>query len=263
MVEQDRAVRPKAAETVDVVVLAGGRCSPEMAARTGCTERALIPWQGEPFLAHVLRAAHAFGRCGRVAVVGPPGVAAHLHPGDLHVPERDTIVENTFAALDALASRGRVLVTVSDNPLLTAATFDDLVARSDPAAAVSVPALTQAQFLARFPGATNVCIRLRDGAHIGGCAVLLDAQALPRLRPAIARMLEARKSLLRSVGLLGPLFAVRFALGRATVAEVERRASRMAGAPVRFVRDCDPVFPIDIDDVAELDYLTEWARGPV
>ena len=245
---------------VDAVVLAGGSCSAEMAQRTGVTQRALVPWRGVPFVRHVVDALRASPRVARIAVIGPPSLQSLLPDVDLVLPERATIVENVIAAMEALGPRGHVLVTASDNPLLTPGAFTDLVVRTPDDAAVAVPILARDAFLDRFPAADNVCIRLRDGVWIGGCAVLIDGRALPKVRRAIERVLRARKSMLRMVGLLGPLFAARFAFRRVTVGEVEARACDVAGVPVRFVRDCDPAFPIDLDEPADLDYLLQWEQ---
>jgi hypothetical protein len=178
---------------------------------------------------------------------------------DLVLPERETIVENLFGALESLKPQGRVLVTASDNPLFTAAAFDDFLARIPEEAAVAVPVIPRAAFLARFPGADNIAIPLRDGAWIGGVAVALDSRAIPQIRQVVERVLASRKSYLKMLLLLGPAFAIRLKLRLTSFAEVEARASAVAGVRVRFVDNCDPVFPIDIDEPVDLDYLCKWA----
>jgi 2-phospho-L-lactate guanylyltransferase (CobY/MobA/RfbA family) len=231
-----------------------------MAERTGVPLRALIEWEGVPYVRRVLDAVRGCRRIGRIAVIGPPEIEGVVQGADLVLRERDTIVENLFGALEELAPQGRVLVTASDNPLLTSAAFDDFLARIPSEAAIAVPVLLQKDFRARFAGADNVGVVLRDGAWIGGVAVALHAPAIPRIRKAVERVLASRKSYLRMLLLLGPLFALRMALRLATFAEVQARASAIAGVPVSFVDGCNPVFPIDIDEPEDLDYLSDWAR---
>ena len=233
-----------------------------MAARTGTALRALFPYQGKPFVQWVFEALRASDRIGRIAVIGPPDLAQT--PGmagvDLLLCERDTIVANLFAALEALEPKGRVLVTACDNPLLSTVVFDDFLARAPHEAAVAYPILRHHAFLERFPQAKNIPVVLRDGAWIGGDCIVLRSEAIPRLHQAIEAVLAARKSKARMFRLLGPRFAVRLALKRARVDEVERRASEIVGLPIRFVLHSDPAFAIDIDDPEDWDYLQGWSE---
>jgi|SRR5579872_3056166 len=250
------------ADTCDAVILAGGRASAEMAARAGTPLRALFPYRDRPFVQWVFEALRASVHIGRIAVIGPPELAQTpgVEEADLVLRERDTIVANLFAALEALAPNGRVLITACDNPLLTTAVFDDFLARAPREAAVAYPILRHDAFLERFPQAGNIPVVLRDGAWIGGDCILLQSDAIPRLRHAIEAVLNARKSKARMFRLLGPRFALRLALKRAHYQEVERRASEIVGLPVRFVLRGDPVFAIDIDDPEDWDYLQGWSE---
>jgi CTP:molybdopterin cytidylyltransferase MocA len=247
----------------DAVILAGGRATPEMAAKTGTPIRALFTWEGRPFVQWAYEALRASTHVDRIAIVGPDGLrdVPGLAGADLLIPERDTITANLFAGLDALQPGGHALITACDNPLLSTAAFDDFLYRAPSDAAVAYPILEHACFLDRFPGATNTPIHLRDGCWIGGDCVLIEATAIPTLRSSIAQVLDSRKSLIKMALLLGLRFPLRLALRRATIPEVEQRVSSIAGVPFRFVRDCDPVFVVDIDDPVDWDYLAQWQAG--
>lgn len=247
-------------DVCDAVILAGGRASEEMARRTGTPLRALFPHRGRTFVEWVYDALRSSRYIARIAVIGP--AALHERPGlascDLLLPERESITANFFAAIEALEPSGRILITASDNPLLTTAAFDDFLARVPPDAAVAYPILRHETFLRRFPGATNIAIPTREGAWIGGGCILIDSRVLPALCAAVERVLAARKSKWRMVRLLGIPFALRFATRRITTREVEARASQIVGVPFRFVPDSAPEFPIDIDDPEDWDYLQRW-----
>src|SRR5579871_5068630 len=145
-------------ETHDAVILAGGRATDAMAARTGTPLRALFPYRGKPFVQWVFEALRASDRIARIAVIGPPELAQTpgMAGADLLLRERDTIVANLFAALESLDPRGRVLITACDNPLLTTAIFDDFLARVPREAAVAYPVLRHRTFLERFPHAGKI-----------------------------------------------------------------------------------------------------------
>jgi molybdopterin-guanine dinucleotide biosynthesis protein A len=241
---------------VDAVVLAGGRAEPPLAAPAGTDLRALIPFDGKPFVVRVLEALRACERLRRIAVVGPERLreTAAVGLADLLVAEGAGVFENFVAGAAALGSDGKLLLTACDIPLLSARAFADFLGRA-PDVDIAYPILRGEAFRAAFPGSENVLIPLREGPVIGGPCVLLDARALPRLEPAIARVLAARMSYARMVALLGVGFTVRFLLRRVSVADVERRVTALTGCTFRAVPDCDPVFPIDIDEPRDLEFL--------
>jgi molybdopterin-guanine dinucleotide biosynthesis protein A len=245
---------------IDAIILAGGLCSPEMSARTGTPVRALFGYQGKPFVTWVYEALRASSSIERIAVVGPeelsqtPGVCE----ADLLVPESETIESNLFGVLARMLPEGRILITACDNPLLTTEAFDDLISRSPENAAVCCPVLRHEAFLRHFPRAKNVGIQLRDGKFIGGGCAIIHSRSIPKLQRAILAVLAARKSKQEMIALLGWKFALRFTLKRVTTQEVEDRACAITGLPIRLIRDCSPLFPIDIDDPEDWDYLMCW-----
>jgi GTP:adenosylcobinamide-phosphate guanylyltransferase len=241
----------------DAVVLAGGRASAEMAALTGTPLRALFDYRGKPFVQWVYEALRDCPSVERIAIIGPEEMRDHsaLRGADLLLPERESYTANLFAGVEALAPKEQVLITASDNPLLSISAFEDFLRRTPSDAALAYPYLPHTKFLERFPHATNVAIRLREGRFIGGGCVVIRSDAIEPLRSAIVAMGAARKSLLKVLRLLGPTFIARFVARRVTVAEVEQRVSRITGVTFRLVPDCDPIFAIDIDDPEDWEYL--------
>lgn len=247
-------------DTFDAVILAGGRVRPAMAAKTGTDVRALFEWEGKPFVQSTYEALRGSDRIDRIAIVGPVELRklSGISTADIILPERVTITANLFSAVDALKPRERVLITACDNPLLSTAAFDDFFHRIPPDADVAYPILRHGTFVSSFPGSTNIPVRLRDGAWIGGDCIAISANAVPALRDAIATILDARKSIVKMAKLLGIPFAARLAFRRVTVPQVERQICRIAGIRFRFVPDSNPVFVIDIDDPEDWDYLKQW-----
>ncbi|MGC8666565.1 MAG: nucleotidyltransferase family protein [Chthonomonadales bacterium] len=251
----------ESASPIDAVILAGGRAQEDMAHLTGTRVRALFPFRGRAFAQWAYEALRAVPSVGRIAIVGPVEDLKRLpdlSSADLLVPERDSMEANLFAAVAALLPQGRLLATACDNPLLSAEAYCDFLARCPMEAALCYPIMEYKVFLAEFPGAANIPVRLRDGVFIGGDCVLFHSAAIPKLQRAICEVAAARKSLHRMVGLLGWRFALRFAMRLATSYEVEARASQIAGVTVRFVRECHPAFAIDIDDPTDWNYLMRW-----
>ena len=126
----------------DAVVLAGGHTEPALAEMTGTGRRALIPFEGKPFIAWVMEALRDCASVERIAVVGPKELCGTPVAGlaDLVVPEATGIFENFCAGIEALGSAGKVLVMASDNPLLSARALEDFLGRC-PEADVCYPIL--------------------------------------------------------------------------------------------------------------------------
>ncbi len=248
---------------LDALVLAGGRCSDELQAVTGCRHRALIPYKDLPFLAHGLSSLRNCNRVARIAVVGPNALTDHpavAGKADIFVEEQDTIEANLLAGVAALRSENRFIITASDNPLVTGSAMADFIDRIPKDAAAAYPYLRYSEFLKRFPGADNIPVHLSDGTFIGGNCVVIEAKHFSDLERTVSHVLSARKSLLRMALLLGPYFAIRLQLKRASSRDAERRASKILGLPFHLVPDCDPTFAIDIDEPSDFQYLCEWTE---
>ena len=117
---------------LDALVLAGGRCSDELQAVTGCRHRALIPYKDLPFLAHVLNSLRNCNRVARIAVVGPSELRDHpavAGMADIFIEEQDTINANLLAGVAALRPENRFIITASDNPLVTDSAMADFIDR--------------------------------------------------------------------------------------------------------------------------------------
>src|SRR5207302_2886249 len=163
----------------------------------------------KPFIEWVYEALRASDRVGRIAIVGPPELAdiEAIAGADLLIPEGEAIESNLFTALARMLPEGRILVTASDNPLLTTEAFNDFIDRCPEQAGVCYPVLKHEEFLRKFPRASNIGVTLRDGTWIGGGCALLHSRSIPRLQRAIRAVLAARKSKAQMIGLLGWKFA--------------------------------------------------------
>jgi hypothetical protein len=98
-----------------------------------------------------------------------------------------------------------------------------------------------------FPGARRTYVRLADGVFTGGNLFLLRREALEPVLAWGQKVYALRKSPLRLGMLLGPFFALRFALGRLTIAAVEAKVRRLLGLVGRAVVTSFPAIGVDVD----------------
>lgn len=238
---------------VTAVVLAGGEAGDRMAAEAGVEAKALVALDGKPMGAYVLEALRACPEVDRIVYVGPTNVRLRgLY--DVSVASGARLVDSLALGLGAAlagSAVARLLVLTADIPWITGAGLSAFVA-SAPDADLVYPAVTEAASLARFPHHRRTYARLREGRLTGGNAVLLRAEAVPRLLPLMDRAFRARKNPLALAGMFGADVLLAVLLGRAGIAELERRLERISGLRARALVTEDAALAADVDRAAHL-----------
>jgi GTP:adenosylcobinamide-phosphate guanylyltransferase len=247
---------------IPAFITAGGRLSGETAEHAGTTIKALAEMDGVPLMARVIHALRATAEVGRIVVIGPKaeleGVARDAGADDV-LPEGKTGPENLSIGLrhyqEHLGER-RVLFAASDLPFLHENAVSALLAQmtNDAHSDVVYPVIHREDYEAHFPGSPNTWARLAGREYTGGSVLLLRPAAIERNRATIERVFEARKNLWAMASLLGPAFALKFAIGRLTIPDVEARASRITGCRCRALMGADPRLAADVDTVDDLHY---------
>ena len=250
---------------VPAVVTAGGRLSGSLATRAGSDVKALATVAGSTLLSGVLDALRASSRVGQIAVVGPK---EQLHP---HVGDHASLIDEGASGIDNVrrglaavresAGDGLVVLAASDLPFLCADAIDDLIARAPEDADLVFPILRRAHFESRFPDMPGAWTKLADGELTGGSVLLVRPAAIERNADLIERVFEARKNQWSMARLLGLGTALKFATGRLSVADAERRASALTGCRCRVVWDAHPHLACDLDDDADFDYAEAHDRA--
>lgn len=236
--------------TINVVVLAGGRNSPEMAAATGTEIRALTPIGTRTMLDYVVSALSKAPSVGKIFVVGtvPPSEQYTQIAG------RETLLENLLAGLDAAGDGEHVLVSTSDIPFLTPDAAEDFLVR---AAAVGADLCCSyvplAVCLRRYPEMKRTAISLAEGRFTLGNIMLVNPAFLRTRQEAITAAYAARKSPVQVARLLGPgllgrlIGAQLLAPGLLSVAGLEAAVGRALGGQAAGVCSAYAEIGTDVD----------------
>lgn len=232
---------------MDVVVLAGGKCPPDLAAAAGVEDRAMLPIEGEPILERVLRAVEHLAA--PVVIGGPPSESPRWKPGG------KSFLESLAAGME-LVDGDRFLVVTGDLPCLTREAVDDFIARCDPSATLNYPIVPIEAAEARFPGMKRTTLALREGRFTGGNLALATTHGMRRAMPTLRAAYEARKSPLRLAAMVGYGTLARVALARLVpaslpISALERAVGRFLGAPVSAVRTEYAEIGADVDNAAQ------------
>ncbi len=186
--------------TVDVVVLAGGKNSPDMAAATGVENRALTPIGTRTMLDYVVSALAETPSVGRIFVVGDvPGSDRYTA-----VAGRETLLDNLMAGLAAAGDQERVLISTSDIPFVTAASLEDFIRRAAATGAdLCCSYVPLAACIRSYPEMKRTAITLAEGRFTLGNVMLVRPRFLADHQAAIAQAYAARKSPVQMARLLG------------------------------------------------------------
>lgn len=243
---------------VDVVVLAGRKNERHLREVSDAQWEALVPIAGRPMASWVLGALKASGLCARLVVVGPEELWSEVGEDGSVVAPSDDLIENVRRGAHALSGDHPILVCTSDIPMLTPEAVKAFVTEAQATQAqFHYPIIPREEVERRFPGNKRTYVRLRDGTFTGGNFVLLDPQSARKALGVAAELVKLRKKPLRLALLVGFGFVVRLITGRASVADAEKRFSRLLGVQGRAVRLAFPEVGVDVDHPADVPYCEQ------
>ncbi len=246
---------------VDAVVLAGRRNEKELRAVSDAQWEALIPIAGKPMACWVIDALRESKLCSRIIVVGPSELWEYVGEGGSVVEPSEDLIENVRRGAHSLQGDRPILVCTSDIPMLTAQAVQAFLQQAETIPAqFHYPVVPREDVERTFPGNKRTYVRLRDGTFTGGNFVLLDPKAARQAIGVAQELVSLRKKPLRLALLVGLRFVVRLLLGQATVAEAERRFSRLLGVEGRAVRLPYPEVGVDVDHPGDVPYCEQEIR---
>ena len=242
-------------KSIAAVVLAGGPKDALARRQPGAPNKAFVEIGGIALVGRVLGALRASPSVGRIVAVAP--LAAADHPGlaaaDELRPDGVRITESLRSGLAGFPPGDDVLVVASDLPVLTPPAVEDFIARARALDAdVVYGCIERSTHLARFPEIPHTWARMRDGTYCGGGLIAIKPRALPLLERFIERLGAARKHPFRLASLFGWDVLASYAIGRLTIADAERRAGAILGAPVRALVSPFAETGVNVDRVSDI-----------
>lgn len=248
---------------LDAVVLAGGPMDTVAQQQANAPNKAFVEIAGVTLVGRVLAALRSSRVIRRIVVVAPLSARERdeLAAADDLRPDGIRITESLRNGLAGFSPDRTVLVLASDLPVLTATAVEDFVERAERLDAdVIYGCVEKRAHQGRFARVPHTWARLRDGTFCGGGIFALKPRVLPRLEQFIEQLGAARKHPFRLASLFGWDVLARFALGRLTIAQAERRATGILGAPVRALVSDYPETAVNVDRVSDIALAEELVR---
>jgi hypothetical protein len=175
------------------------------------------------------------------------------------------MIESLRRGLAGFAPDAALLVVASDLPMLTTVALDEVL---DALAArdldIAYSCVSRPDHERHFAHVPHTWARMREGQFCGGGVSAIKPRALDRLGNVLDALGAARKAPLRLAAIFGWDVLARFAVGRLSIADAERRASTIIGAPVGAIRCTHPEIAVNVDrpsDVALAEALLAAEAG--
>jgi hypothetical protein len=233
----------------DVVVLAGGTVEDEgLRAEAGVNCKSLIPLGRGVLVEYVVEAFREAGGVGRIALVGPVELRDHRVASQVEavVKEGSSRAENLFLGMEALPGGERAVMATADTPLVTSEMVEELLTQA-PDCDVCYPFVPRDVVLREFPERGWVFVRVREGEFTGSSMMLFRPTALLRVRSLVEQVMASHRAHWRVARMFGLGFLLRCRLGWVSIAEAEKRVSRVSGLDCRgyVARRAEMAFDVD------------------
>jgi GTP:adenosylcobinamide-phosphate guanylyltransferase len=242
---------------LECVVLAGGRPEPgdDLWPHTGGRPKALLELGGRPMVRWVIDALVAARSIERIILVGLERKALPELPEAITlVPDAGSVIANLYAGVAELSQPGPAAFCWSDVPLIRPGMIDRFVATTDdPELDINAGLVDRRAIQARFPGAEDLWIRLREGRFIASSFGLFHTRHAARARRHFEALAPQRKNLVRQARYVGIGLLLRYLLGRLSIPELERHIERRFEIRCRLRIVDSPELGLDVDRSIDLE----------
>ncbi|MBU1377272.1 MAG: NTP transferase domain-containing protein [Alphaproteobacteria bacterium] len=246
---------PPDAPPFTAIVLAAqraGRVDP-LAADAGVANKSLVAIAGAPLIRHVVEALFATPGLSRVRIVVEPQTLAAIQailprgpaPVDF-VDAADNLADSVYAA--AAGVDQPMLVTTSDNVLLTPGAVLAVLAPLAAGADVTLALATQAAVLAAHPEGQRRFYRFSDEAYSNCNLYALGGISAMRVAESFRSGGQFAKKPLRMIVALGPITLALMLMKQLSVRGALRRLARRFRLTVEPVILADGAHAIDVDN---------------
>lgn len=232
---------------MEVILLAGGRCRPDLKELSGCEWRCDLPTNGRTMMEVAVEALSPFGS---LVVVGP-----HAPVGAKQADPGVTFPQSLERGLELVTS-DEIIIATCDMPWLTRDSVSGFLEKIPKDAELGYPIIPESECLARFPGLPRTAVSIREGRFTGGNLIWGKTDALRKLTPWLETAYDLRKNPVALGGMIGWDLLGRLAFGKIapktlTIDYMERRITKSIGVQVRGVACSYPEIGTDIDSAEQ------------
>ena len=251
---------------MQALVLAGARGTSSLVEETGVKNKSLIPIHGKPMIGYVLEALNTVKCIEKIIVVGPSEemekVKTLTNVSFSVVSEKGEIMENLLEGFRHIPSTaGPVLIVTSDIPLITRESLEHFIENSLILEAdFCYPIIKKEVCEKRYKEVVRTYGRLKEGSFTGGNIFLMNPEIVDQVAERAISFLALRKKPHRMALKLGLFFIIKFLLKKVTIADAEKRASKIFGVKGKAVISPYAEIGFDVDKISDLQIAEDYLK---
>jgi GTP:adenosylcobinamide-phosphate guanylyltransferase len=252
---------------MDCIIAAGGTIAPgdPLFDYTNGKPKSLLKIGDRTMLEYVISAVQGVTGISNMVVVGidendvPPALRS-AGSQLAFLPDSGGLVQNIKTAIDYLDQRQSdpqpLLVTTADIPLLTSDVLERFIDSCRPFDRLAYYNLVSRETLERaFPNSQRTFVKLK-GVQVAGGDLALAHPRIIHTNPELwEAMYNARKHAWRLARLVGPLTILKLLTRQMSIAEIESKASRLIGEPVRILNSPYAELAMDVDKPQQVELV--------
>lgn len=223
--------------------------------------KALLRINGKMMVEYVIEALRGVEGIGRIVAVGSEQELALPLAGkvDAVLHAEGSIMAGIDAGVRNLGSAEPILICTSDIPMITSEGIKDFIGQALALEAdLCYPIVDERLNREKYPEMERTYVPVREGRFTGGNIFYVHPKVLEKGFSLASRLVEARKNPLKMAGLLGLGFLFRFITGTLSIAQAERKISKMLQIKARAVISQYPEIGNDVDKPSDVMVATAY-----
>jgi GTP:adenosylcobinamide-phosphate guanylyltransferase len=245
---------------MDALILAGGKDTTSLESSHKINNKALLMINNVPMIEYVVNALNQAQEIQNVIVVGPKAdLLPHIEKKVSQIIDStDSFVENVKIGIDNIDNDEKLMILTSDVPLITGKMIDDFIKECQKYDAfLYYPFIKKELILKKFPQTVRSYASLKEGTFCGGNMVILESSLFNKNEELLNEVFQNRKDLKKYIALLGVKFIIKYLFRCLTVQEIEDRAAKIVGYPVKGVMVNYPEMMIDLDKLSDYELILQ------
>ncbi len=247
---------------MDAIVLAGSNYKAKLTEDSSVDNDALLTIGNKAMVEYVVEAISKSPFIHKVVVVGPEDKLGPLfsnNPKVILAPGGATVIQGVLSGLQKLNREKHVLLASSDIPLLTTEAVDDFISEclKNPEVELFYSIVSKEVNDQKFPGVKRTYVKIKEGIFTGGNIMLIKPAIASQCAPKAEELVALRKSPLGLVRRIGLSSIFKYLLGILTIAEIEKRVSKLLGVKGKAVISNYPEIGVDVDKPSDLELVQQ------
>jgi GTP:adenosylcobinamide-phosphate guanylyltransferase len=240
---------------VDAIILAGALNTGALQSVSSARYEAEIEIAGRPMADYIIAALREVSEIERIVVCGPETAVSDTARSLVYkrVEPGATLVDSMINGLNMLDVSGSVLIVTADIPLLTGVAVRDFLKKCRRRKGdIYYSFISKDNCEKKYPGVTRTYVKLRDGIFTGGNIVLISEKVIRENAAMLKKAVSMRKKPLQLCKILGWKIFFNLLLGNLTIAQIEKRVTKIFHFVAVGVVSDFPEIGIDVDKPSDL-----------